>query len=96
MKKGAEYLKVMFCMGGKGLVDDNAMYYLIMYGLTFIILIASSTELPKKLAKHVLAILKGREMVKWILEILCLSLVVLASVAYLVNSSYNPFLYFRF
>ena len=96
MEKGAEYLKVMFCMGGKGLVDDNAMYYLIMYGLTFIILIASSTELPKKLAKHVLAILKGREMVKWILEILCLSLVVLASVAYLVNSSYNPFLYFRF
>ena len=96
MEKGAEYLKVMFCMGGKGLVDDNAMYYLIMYGLTFIILIASSTELPKKLAKHVLVMLKGREMVKWILEILCLSLVVLASVAYLVNSSYNPFLYFRF
>ena len=96
MKKGAEYLKVMFCMGGKGLVDDNAMYYLIMYGMTFIILIASSTELPKKLAKHVLVMLKGREMVKWILEILCLCLVVLASVAYLVNSSYNPFLYFRF
>ena len=96
MGKGLSYLRVMFCMEGNGLVDDNALYYLIMYGLTFIILIVASTELPKKLVNHLFALLAEWEAVKWVLEILCLFAITLASVAYLVNSSYNPFLYFRF
>lgn len=96
MGKGLDYLKVMFGMGGAGLVDDNTLYYLLMYALTFVILIVASTELPKKMATRLFAMLKNKDSMKWIVELVCLFAITLASVAYLVNSSYNPFLYFRF
>lgn len=96
MGKGFAYLKVMFGLGGNGLADTDAYYYLLMYGITFILLILASTQLPKKLANNMLLKLEGKEGVKWILELIFLIAITVVSVAYLVNSSYNPFLYFRF
>lgn len=96
MGKGFVYLKVMFGLGGNGLADTDAYYYLLMYGITFILLILASTQLPKKLANNMLLKLEDKEGVKWILELIFLIAITVISVAYLVNSSYNPFLYFRF
>lgn len=65
------------------------LYYLSSYGLTFLIaIIFSIPYIPKMYSKHI-------KPNKYIHAIIMMSIFIL-SVAYLVSSSYNPFLYFRF
>ncbi|MEG0564545.1 MAG: hypothetical protein RR511_10690, partial [Anaerorhabdus sp.] len=65
------------------------LYYLSSYGLTFLIaIIFAIPYIPKMYSKHI-------KPNKYIHAIIMMSIFIL-SVAYLVSSSYNPFLYFRF
>lgn len=93
MTKGMEFTRVMFGMGGSGLFDKTCLYYLRSYALYFIVLIISCTPLPKRVASNMRTRFEGFSLaVQPILYIILL----LLSTAYLVNESYNPFLYFRF
>ena len=84
------YLSAMFGMAGGGLLDESFLYYARSYLPVLLIACFAATplgtmawkQLPEKGAKAALPIL--------------LLLGLLLSTAYLVDATYNPFLYFRF
>lgn len=90
--RGIGYLKSMFGAAGNLLCNNEAVYLLLGFAVPLLIMIIGSTELPARLA--------GRFVLekKWYQTALSIFVVVIMvlSVAYLVDASYNPFLYFRF
>lgn len=67
----------------------GVIYYLRNYFVVIVLAILLSTPIVKKIyVKHI----KGRD----ILNYLLVFLIFIFSIAYLVDSTYNPFLYFRF
>ena len=87
------YLKIMFFGAKAGLADSQGLYYLSSYCIMFLICFIASTDWPQKLVQR----LQSRHpvLISGISPIYQLALM-LASTAYLVFSTYNPFLYFRF
>ena len=77
------------------LVSREALYYLRSCGLIFVISIIGSTPLPKRVFQR-LEEKQGFRKVWNVLEAPVLLLTVLLVTAYLVDGSFNPFLYFRF
>lgn len=61
-----------------------------------LVLILGSTELPKKAAAYILKKAGEQSWAATALHCVFYAGVFLLSVAYLVDASYNPFLYFRF
>ena len=84
------YLKAMFGMAQGGLSNDNVGYYFSSYLPMLIIGAVASTPLAAKLWEKL-----PQRVVKIILPVLLLAGLILAT-AYLVDGTYNPFLYFRF
>ncbi|MEG1895439.1 MAG: MBOAT family protein, partial [Oscillospiraceae bacterium] len=82
-------------MGGVALVGQQSVYLLSSYGVTFIMAIVGATPLPKMLVNKLLKTGLG-EKFGVILEPLFVGLLLLVTTAYLVDGSFNPFLYFRF
>lgn len=91
--QGMKFIKVMFGLGGNDFVDRASVYYIYTNILLFVVLIICSTPILKR------AISRIRERMKMagsmIVPVMYFILIFL-STAYLVNESYNPFLYFRF
>ena len=84
------YLKAMFGFAQGGLADGAFRYHLVSYLPVLMIAAVASTPLGVKLWKR----LPERPM-KLVLPVLLLAGLTL-STAYLVDATYNPFLYFRF
>lgn len=88
-------LSSMFALNGMPLVSSEFLYYLRSYAPTLIVAAVASTPLIRdsltKMREH-----KVFASVSSILEPLVLALLLLVATAYLVDGSYNPFLYFRF
>ncbi|MEG0085516.1 MAG: MBOAT family O-acyltransferase [Niameybacter sp.] len=80
------YLKAMFGLGEAGMVNTTALYQLSNYALVIGIGVIFATPLMK----HIQGKFKP-----WMLYIFYVG-VILLSTAYLVDSTFNPFLYFRF
>ena len=81
----------MFGFAGVPLVSAPALYYLRSYGLVFIIAIVGATPIVRDTAAKVENTTVGK-----ILEPIVMILLLLICTAYLVDGSFNPFLYFRF
>ena len=97
MNAGFAYLLQM--VGGAGLPFCNERTLFLLCGNLILLLISAvgSTPLPAKAASVLSPDSKTRfQNAGKILEPLFLGLVLCLSVAYLVNATYNPFLYFRF
>lgn len=92
------YFKIMFGMNGDGIYNQTTFYYLSSNAMTFIILIIASTPIMKTVYQRLNVFMNSN--LKSIFEMILLPMVYLTililSTAYLVDSSYNPFLYFRF
>ena len=88
MTEAFQYIGGMFGAGGIPLVSAEALYYLRSYAVIFLIAIIGATPIPK------LAIgkIKAAEYAEPAFLLVLLVLVT----AYLVDGSFNPFLYFRF
>ncbi len=78
----------LFGIGGVPLLSAEAVFQLKNYGLILLLAILGATPIPKKLAEKVKA-------VKWA-EPFALAALLVTVTAYLVDGSFNPFLYFRF
>lgn len=89
------YLKTMFSVTGGKIYDDQSIYLLYTHVVLLIILIVASTPAAKKLVNRLFEIIKS-EAVKTVLANVFYVVVFAMVIAYLVDSSYNPFLYFRF
>lgn len=94
-ESGFAYLKAMFGMGG-GFADRGTVYLLYTNAILLVMLILGSTDLPVRLAGLCRARIAGRDTLTTVVRCVFLTAVFLLSTAYLVNASYNPFLYFRF
>lgn len=87
------FIKAMAGMGEAGFTSNETMYLLVNNAILFVLLIAGCTRLPKILAEW----LCGKNFIfSYILQTVFVAAVFILSVAYLVNGTYNPFLYFRF
>ncbi len=84
------YLKAMFGMAEGGLVNSDTIYYATMYAPILVIAGVSATPLGAKLWK------KTPKLVQQIALPLLLIGGLMIATAYLVDATYNPFLYFRF
>ena len=87
------YLKAMAGIGSGGMISRESLYLLVSnVGLLFI-MVVGCTSLPKRLITKCMK-------KDGIVTSLCMSIyvagILLLSIAYLVNGTYNPFLYFRF
>ena len=90
------YLAAMFGLNGAGFANEASLYVLTSNLILLVILALASTDWPKRMALSFMLRLKKREITSAVVQNVFLAAVFLLSVAYLVNSSYNPFLYFRF
>lgn len=91
------YLKSMFVVSEAGFADQATLYLLKNYGILLVILILAATSIPKHLIENLHQRLQGRLAVIPVSgKVIFTAAVFLLSVAYLVDATYNPFLYFRF
>ena len=86
------YMGRMFHFGGS-FYDSYTIYLLVNFGLLFVIAIIGSTDLPKRMAARI-----GKKLpaITNYGSVALMAVLLLLSTAYLVNASYNPFLYFNF
>lgn len=89
------YLKNMFFLGGNEIVNAEYGYYLKSYGWILVISILGSTNLPKKIYKKCRDV-RVIDYCLMVVEPVVLVGLLLLCTAYLVDGSFNPFLYFRF
>lgn len=95
MNEALSYIGNMFGMSNIPLVSAEFLYYLRSYALVIIIAIVGATPLVSRL------IAKARQSEAFdkilnVLEPIVLVVLMLLVTAYLVDGSFNPFLYFRF
>ncbi len=95
MGQAFSYIKAMFGAGGYSLISAEFLYYLRSYGVVLILAMIGATPLPQKLWNRVSATSVGGN-VMILVEPLAISALLVVCTAYLIDGSYNPFLYFRF
>lgn len=88
------YLKSMFIPGAAGFVDTQTLYLLRNYAVMLVILIFASTSVPKHLMEKLFSAEYPRATT--VAKMMFVAGIFLVSVGYLVDATYNPFLYFRF
>lgn len=92
-----EYLAAMFGQNGAGLWNRQALYFSKEYTLLFLIAIIASLPLAKMSVKRLETSKMGPPMAIYRLgEKIVPAALLILSIAYIVEASYNPFLYFRF
>lgn len=84
------YLGTMFGLGAGGFVSGTDLFYLGSYAVTLAIAVFSCTPAGKTLFS------KLPEKLRAVAAPVLVTLALAVSTAYLVDSTYNPFLYFRF
>ncbi len=91
------YLGAMFGGTGRGLTDRQGLYLLSEYGLLLVIAVLAATPIVKKLIDSLQRERTGYAMAIYrVGEKLIPPLLLWISVAYIVDGSCQPFLYFRF
>ena len=93
------YIKSMFGMPQSGIIySETSLGYINDYGYLIIISIILATPMFKKIIKHIrsknINILENG--IIYFVEGSCICAILLVITLQLVNSTYNPFLYFRF
>ena len=95
MTQAVSDLGGLFGAGGLPLVSDMTLYYLRSYGLLFVLGFIGATPLIRDSANR-LSDHKKTGTVMAVLEPVAVALLLMLCTAYLVDGSFNPFLYFRF
>ena len=95
MGQALSSLGSLFGAGGLPLLSAEFLYYLKSYALLLLIGVIGATPLPRLLLQR-LGGRPGAEKLRNLLEVPALLLILALSTAYLVDGSFNPFLYFRF
>ena len=84
----------LFGAGKLSVISVQSMYYLRSYGLLLIFAAIAATPLPATAFNRFMKT-KAGSILNWAMPIVLVGLLLLAT-AFLVDGSYNPFLYFRF
>lgn len=94
MHTAGHIISVMFGVGASSVTDGTGMYYLEANAVIFAVMLCGSTSLVRDTASRFMLIF--REKAAYRAAAAVMTALLLVSVAYLVNETYNPFLYFRF
>ena len=89
------YFTVLFGLRNATWVNQETLYYLSQNIILFVLLTIASTPMIRLIGQKLFNSPYGSVIKAFIVPMICL-LILIASTAYLVDSSYNPFLYFRF
>ena len=84
------YWGAMLGVSGAGMISSGDVYQARSYLMVLIIAAVASTPVLKSLYSHISSRIRG------ILTPVFLGLILVFSTAYMVDATYNPFLYFRF
>ncbi len=84
-------LAIMFGLRGLPLISDDTLYNLSSYAVLLVASIIGATPLCKRLFARI-----EKKPVIQLVEVITVAAVLILSTAYLVDGSFNPFLYFRF
>ncbi len=95
VKEAFSQLGAMFGAGGLPLVSAESLYYAKSYAVTFLIAAIGATPLCKNAVSKLVESARGAQVLA-ILQPVWLVLLLAACTAFLVDGSFNPFLYFRF
>lgn len=77
------------------IANTESIYYLVSYAVVIGVAIIGATPLPKKVIEIVAGNKVGKKIIDILEPIVLIALLILVT-AYLVDGSFNPFLYFRF
>jgi alginate O-acetyltransferase complex protein AlgI len=87
------YFKAMFGGNLTPFANSNTLYYIASYVLVFALCIFFSNDISQKIINKIS--IKFPKFTKFITPIIVIILLIVCT-AYLVDATYNPFLYFRF
>lgn len=96
MGRGIEFLKSLFGLYGQGFLNTETVYLLYNNAALLILCIFGSTQFPQKIGKWLSVKLARKEIVLSLVKNTFYTGIFLLSVAWLVDATFNPFLYFRF
>ncbi len=97
MSQAWKDLSAMFGFGGLPVISGETVYYLKCYAVTLAVSVIGATPIPKTVFAKLCELNNRRgEKVMNILEAVVLPVMLIVCTAYLVDGSFNPFLYFRF
>lgn len=96
MGNGIKFLKSLFGFYGQTFLNEDTVYLLYNHMVLLILCILGSTRLPKKAGKWIEKRLENRVVLQSATQNMFYAVVFLLSVAWLVDATFNPFLYFRF
>mgnify|MGYP003296814215 CR=1 FL=1 len=87
----------MFGLQGAGIYNRETLFMGMENAVLFVIAVIAATPLVKNICKRMSESQKGFGIAGYrILEKLLPAILLIASIAYIVDATYNPFLYFRF
>ncbi len=93
VRQAGQTIAAMFSQ--RPFADAVSLYYLRSYAVVFVLAAVGATPLPARLARRVAATRVGDRALTVIEPLALLALLAVAT-AFLVDGSFNPFLYFRF
>ena len=85
----------LFGANGESLINASTIYYLKSYLVVLVIAIIGSTPLLKNIIEKLKTKTNANKIIN-LLEPIAMASILIIVTAYLVDNSYNPFLYFRF
>ena len=95
LSDAVSHMGKMFGVGEIGVISTSTIYYAKSFGVVLLFAMIGATPLPKKIVKWIQTKSVGNKILT-VLEPIALILLLLICTGYLVDGSFNPFLYFRF
>lgn len=92
----AKQLLAMVGIGADGVFGNEALYYLKSYAVVIIISVIAAIPVFKRVREKLLQHSRHYKVAENLLAPVIPAVLILISTAYLVDGSFNPFLYFRF
>ena len=95
LQQAGQNILGLFGIGAVGMVSVESIYYVKSYWVTFMIAAIGATPLPGKIYEMILKYPLGKK-VMYVAETVFVAGLFIVITAFLVDGSFNPFLYFRF
>lgn len=96
MAQGIDFLRALFGIYDSGLIDRETIYLFYNHAVLLILCFMGSTDLPLRIGKWICTRLAGKELAAAAIKNVFYTAIFILSVSWLVDATFNPFLYFRF
>ena len=95
LESAFSHIGAMVGFGAVPVMTEATAYYLGSYLIVFVLAVFGATPIPKKLTEKMTKYKIGGKITQ-VLEPILMMILLAVATGYLVDGSFNPFLYFRF